>query len=405
MTIITLLGNIRVQAIKGRGNVLMLYQKIITKIKDNSTFDQFASLAGYRNGQSLSRALKTNREFDSFNGLVQLVQDLFPDEHIQLMGKFANEINPKNKTARCLLEYLNLHNQFDTLRALIDNMMTCGNATSKEWATIYDIDLRITEGKLSIMEALNEFGKINPKTVDLTVCLNIMKSYCYLIEKNYNFAYQFVLTQEGLLSGISDDYIKDVFLGRILLIQSECQYRNNNIDVARDIQKRIIDEINENRIKTVCYLHYGNSLIMESYDQAISMFNKGMELIKNNQLLVLNFKRSINFTCNFWSNDPLYLDKESKNPSDIHEIAFYNINQGCMVEAIKLLDTINKDELNNNSLGFHCYLRGLISNNENDFCESVINFKKSNDYFFIKLPLMKLQQQGYSEMMIKCILA
>ncbi|TCJ00478.1 hypothetical protein E0Y62_26715 [Cytobacillus praedii] len=133
---------------------------------------------------------------------------------------------------------------------------------------------------------------------------------------------------------------------------------------------------------------------------------KGLLISKNMPLtLVSSLKRSMNFLDNVWGKKPRYLDMNSKHVSDIHEVAFNLINEGQINQAIELLNTLDLDKLSFNQKGFHFYLKGLISKNIVDYCESVKNFKKSGDSYYRRLPLMQLKNLNVDDCIIEAMAA
>lgn len=389
---------------------LTLKQRILNELDngEKGLSDKIAKLAGYSSGSALRKVLMDEKkEFGKFYGLIKVVQALFPKEEIKLMSEYALTVDPNKQTARYMLEYLNLNSQDEYLHILIDKMINCKNVESQIWGNIYKIDRMVANKEITKTEAINKYSKLVFKSVETEICLGIMKSYCFYDVKEYNLAFQFIKPLREKISEIKEHYIKDVFLGKILSILASCELRMNNVHISRSYCDEILENVEEIRFKLRAYLHKGNSYIMENYNKAIQIFNKGLSLpfIDNrDQNMVLQLKRSINFTNNYWGNEIAYKNLTENEASDLHEEAYQEINKQNFNLALKILNSINFDKMTENEKGFHYYLIGLITKSIDDFGKSVIHFKKSNDYHFIKISLIELQKLGINETLLKAMI-
>ncbi|TCI99579.1 hypothetical protein E0Y62_27295, partial [Cytobacillus praedii] len=134
----------------------MLYQKILNKLDEQRGLsEELALISGYKNGQALRKALREQREFGSFNGLVKLVQELFPNEENQLLSEYALTLDPNKQTARCMLEYAEIYKLTVLRRELVTKMKDCSNIVSKQWAEIHEIDINYIKGEINYLEALS----------------------------------------------------------------------------------------------------------------------------------------------------------------------------------------------------------------------------------------------------------
>jgi hypothetical protein len=80
-----------------------------------------------------------SKEFDSLFGLIRIVRYIFGEDEKKLMEQYSTEIDPNNKSARHMLEYLSVHRMLESMKSLIDKMLDCKNVKSKEWAKVYTI--------------------------------------------------------------------------------------------------------------------------------------------------------------------------------------------------------------------------------------------------------------------------
>ncbi|MGG3721859.1 hypothetical protein ABET08_17565, partial [Bacillus subtilis] len=63
-------------------------------------------------------------------------------------------------------------------------------------------------------------------------------------------------------------------------------------------------------------------------------------------------------------------------------------------EATEILDELSSRDQDENELGFYYYYKGLISQDKTDYYKSIRYFKKSDDKYFIQLPLLQLERMG-----------
>ncbi|MEC1731562.1 hypothetical protein U0534_20970 [Bacillus atrophaeus] len=89
--------------------------------------------------------------------------------------------------------------------------------------------------------------------------------------------------------------------------------------------------------------------------------------------------------------------------TDVQEVIFELINQRKLEKALTLLNGLETKKQNENELGFHYYLEGLITNDKEAFYKSIEYFKLSQDKLFIKMPLIKLENMGENPRLLKII--
>ncbi|WP_214480953.1 AimR family lysis-lysogeny pheromone receptor [Bacillus sp. SM2101] len=358
---------------------------------------KMANIANYKQAGGLTKVLSDeSREFDNFFGLTKLVQELFPnkDEEKELICKYARSIEPTKKTARYMLEYLEVNQLKSEKRALIQRMINCNNATSREWGKLYQIDDRYVNGKYDYLEALKKFDELKDKCFEVHIIKTIFKAYCYLDKKKYEIAFDIVaiLNDEDFYK-IGEKYIRDIYYARFLLIKAEYYVRMNNLQLARDVCNKINEEIQEPLFKTWAYIHQGNSHMFEDFDKANRYLQRAFYMSQDGlEILQINVERSMAFLDNLWNKQPRYLNLKSSHPTDIHDVVHYYINNKQNRKAMELLESEPINKLTDNERGFHYYLKGLITKDIEDFCESVKAFRNSGDTYFRKLPILELEK-------------
>lgn len=366
--------------------------------------EELAAIAGYASGSALKKVLRDeNKEFEKVNGLFKIVQTHFAQDEFALLSDFALTLDFNKHTSRCMLEYAEMHRLTDLRKKLVENMKESTNLMSKQWAMIHEIDMQLINREITYLEALSLLEGVNSKSPELIAIKAIYKAYCYLEVQLFDSVTGLLVEIENLTAEMKDDFMKEVILGKYYLLMTESTARKGNIELSRTFAKRLTNEINIDLYAAWGNLHLGNSYLLEDYNKSNHHLIKSKLLARKNQNLLTNVKRSLNFLDNVWKKQPRELDINSQHPADVHEIAFYYINHNQPTMATKTLDSENLDTLTSNQKGFHFYLRGLISGNMVDHCESIKYFKESGDIHFRKLPLIELKKLNVQECIIQAL--
>lgn len=386
---------------------LTLKQRILNEIdnRPRGYAEELATLSGYSSGSALKKVLKDEKkEFEKFSSIIKIVTELFKGQIKQIMTDYALTLDVKKQNARYMLEYCEMSTFYDIKEELINRMINCGNAYSEEWARVYQTESLYSQKKIGLGEAVTRFSSINPKSPETKAAIEIYKSYCYLAEQQFEMIYHSILTLDTHIAEIKEPYIKNTFHGRYLLLMTEHHSRKDELEKARECCQEILENNSMDLYKCWAYMHLGNTYIVESYDKSYEYLKKGIEISDSKHRNInTNLKRSMNFLCNVWNENPTYLDLKSTASTDVHEIAFYYINKGQKTEAEKTLNKVNLDEMSFNSKGFHFYLRGLLTNNIDFYAESLINFKQSGDLYFRKLPLLEMKKLNIPDSVIRAL--
>ena len=385
-------------------------QKILNIISENRGLATILSdIADYATPGALMKVLKDEKkEFEKFHGLVKMIKYIYPniEDEKKWMEEYAKTLDVKKQTARYMLEYADINKLFVLKGKLIAKMINCGNASSKTWANLYEIDQNYVDGKVSVSETIDQLGAINTKISEIEVLKQIYKSYCYLDKKSFNLINDLIVDVEPKIEQIKDDYIRDLIYGRYMTLKLTVNERNGNPELTRVYAQKILSEVENEYILSMAYLYMGNSFIVEDFDKSYRYLRKGILLSEGfNPRAYEYLKSSMSFLHNVWKKDPPNLDFESKQVGSIHEVVFYYINKSKHNEALMLLQNINMDSITTNEKAFNYYLRGLISKDIDDFCKSVKYFKESGDLHFRQLPLLELEKMGVQPQVVDLLLA
>lgn len=374
--------------------------------KDRGLSKKIAKIAGYKNPTPLYKFLnEPDRELDNFYSLLKIVRELFPEREYELMDKYLRTVDPKKKTARVGLEYASVYRLSDLQNHLIEKMINCSNLESKEWATVYKIGNEEFEGKIPYMEVIEKTTTINYKTIEAKLFSKFIQIYsCYEL-KFISTLIELATMLEPEIELIKDEFMKRSFKARIGLVMTTVSLHSNNLEEIREYGNMVLEHSTKLSILSVVHLQMGNSYIYTDFDKAHDHFNKGIEMcnLTKNENTMTELKRSMNFLMNYWGKEPLYLNRESKHSSDIHEVAFYYIQQGNKEKGIELLESVDFESMNNLSRAFNIFYKGLATDNKNFYYESIRYFNLAGEKFYKNLPLIELKKLGENEVLLSAL--
>ena len=362
---------------------------------------KLAELGGYSSVGNLNKFLKTDRKPDNFSGYVQIVSYLFPDKAVNLLKEESLTVDPKVTLAKNMLVFLEMNKEYGYLRLLINRMLDCGKKSSQQWATIFETDLDYLQGKIDFQEAMDTFCSIKSDDSEMEVYVCFMKAYLYLDKQYYEAAYSLTINMDNLIKDVKEQFIRDTFTARLMLIQTEYNVRKGDVLPARRIALEMFNCIEDSSYKAWAALHLGNSYITESFDKADNYFNLGLALPNINNRVESNLKKSKTFNQNLWSKQPDNLVFDSQLVCDKHEIAHRYIRLNEMDKAMDILTSL--ENLTVNESAFNYYLRGLITNSMDDFCKSIKFFRQSGDMYFKTLSLIELSKLEINECLIDAL--
>jgi hypothetical protein len=371
---------------------------------DKSLATKLAQVAGLANPTPIykfvgnkNEPIPPDKEMDSFNGLLNIVRFLFPNNELEIMTDYILMLDPCNKSSRCALEYASFNRLHNLFEHLINRMLDCNNAESREWATLYNLMRQFNTGKISPLDLVNQIQKEKVKRYDTIVFAKIVQLYAYYDIRLTNIMLQLSIGLDSQIQEIKDDYIKDCYLMRLsLLMLNICLHENKTEDISL-YGNLILEKSEKLNMNGMAHHKLGDSLLFEGYDKAYSHLEKAYDIFRNlgnRHEQLKQVKRSICFLQNYWLKKPEFLEDQSNEVSDIHEMIFYLIRSGQLNKAKELVNEIDLKKLSDYRKGFHYFYRGLISKNKDDFYVSVAHFKLSGDKFYRQLSLKELENLG-----------
>jgi hypothetical protein len=351
-----------------------------------------APIAGYAKGGGLKKPLRDEKkEFDNFNGLVNLVKFLFPNDEQKLMAEYSKTLDPCNKSARIMLEYLSCNRLLEPMKELIDKMLTCKNVESKEYAKVYEILLtwQLNYHDLDVNKILNAVEEIRTENQDLQTLLKLMKCNCYYRKRLFKMSYEISQDVELLVDSLKDEFIKNSYTVKLYEIKSYISLRVLNQPVeARKYAEKVL-ELNIGRTFNA-YANYiiGCSYFYSSYDTAKSKFDLSIEIYKS-----INRSKAVDDLMEISELLDVVWDKEIFTVSYCKEYRYYWMIKNNLNINDNFINVI-LDE------AFHYLIKGMIDNDLDSLMKSIMRFLKRGDAFLANLPRMELLKRGFSEIMI-----
>jgi hypothetical protein len=359
--------------------------------------EEIAKISGsYSSGSNLKKVLiNPDKEFDNLNGLIKIVKYLFGDDEKKLMEQYSKEIDPNNKCARHMLEYLSVSRQLDSLKRLIDKMLECKNKESREWAKMYSIlhEWQTDFYGIDFLDVLNRLNEIKTNIPELITLIDITRCNCFYKNKVYRVSFELSHSISRSLDYIKDDYIKSSYSVRYNEIMSYLALRVfNDHDKARIHAQSVLDYNVGKSLNAYAYYILGCSYLFTEYDKSKEYLKESAKIyIDLNRIDAAdNVKEEIELLDIVWDKDifSVYYSREYK---------YYWLTRNNKVINVEL-ETLNLEEQ------FYLLIKGMKENNIDLILQSLIMFVKKGDLFLANLPKLELLKRGYNKDIIQSLL-
>jgi hypothetical protein len=400
------LSNNKNKTLRGVLRVSKLKQMIKNEIeKDKGLAAKIANKMGHANPSTLNKFLNNpEREMESFCSLLAMVQELFPDREFEVMGEYIKTLNPKKKPARVALEYTQVNKLNEAHEYLLEEMIDCANADSRDLAKVYKIEYDVAAGKIKPIDAIVIYNNLCVNSIEAKTFVAVCKYYCYYDLSLINVMSIFKDLTESSISQIEDEYLRKSYLIRYNSITSEINLHKNNVCHVRKRLQNIESCENEYH-KALKYLTLGNSYIFESFEKASEYMMKSLEIATkyNYENRIIQAQRSLNFVQNYWRKIPMYLNEESDKISDRHELAFFYIRNNNS-KGLEILNSINIDDLTDLQKGFYFFYKGLALDSKEMYFKSLKSFNICGEEFYKNLPIIELKKSGVEDYILDAFL-
>ncbi|APJ11058.1 AimR family lysis-lysogeny pheromone receptor [Bacillus safensis] len=361
---------------------------------DSSLAMKLAKIAGYSDRTGLYKFLNSsNKEMDDLSNLINLVREVDQEREIEIISTYITTLDPNKSAARQAVEYLDANQLGEETDELVVKLCNASNALSKEWGNVYRIHRMLTKGEIDLTSAIKETGTIKIKSEEMFVFARMMTLYEYL--NSGEFGLMKSTSAYIDLSNLKKGYVKDSFSSRYLLLMANVFLNDNNLKPLRDYCDQIITEdVKVNRFQVFAHLTCGNSYVFDDYKKAKTYYINGLKFAKNS-FHKYKLTSALAFLENIWEvRENKYLEQEPKNDSDYIELAHHFMLNDQTDKMMDVFNKLDSTTMHDNDLGFLYYVKGIFYKDKGCFLKSVKHFKKSDDKYFIKLPLIKLKNMG-----------
>ncbi|WP_321999290.1 AimR family lysis-lysogeny pheromone receptor [Bacillus pumilus] len=370
---------------------------------DSSLAAKLASIAGYSQTSGLYKFLNiSGKETSDLQMIIDMIKEIDPDREIDLMCDYIFTLDPGKQCARQALEYLSVNAQSEKLDAYIEFVLSnTGNAKTIEWAKTYKLQRDAEKGLVNFENLIRLLGNLNLKTEEMKVYSMIIPMYPALWNNYFNRLES--LSENVFIDNLEDSYVKQSFHSRLMLLLANCAFNQNQLDRVHYYTSYGILNSNVRRITAYSYLAQGNSLMLSDYSTSKRCFLSALEHSTENRERSIQALRSLCFLENLWGKENKWLNHDSNEITDRQEVAHAYIRKGEMELAKSILDRLEAEEHDDNQLGMHMYLKGLLHGSESYFYKSIRHFKLSGDKFSVNLPLLELEKLGADKLILEAL--
>ncbi|MDQ0254687.1 hypothetical protein J2S74_002066 [Evansella vedderi] len=325
--------------------------------------------------------------------------------------ELIRQLDPNSYIARLALEFTVSNSKLDLHEYLIDKLLKCDNAVSREWAEVYNIDNQACKNVITAIDASIKLTYLKCESIEMSILRKIFQLYHYYDLR----AVKMVIVLSGLITEeikqLDNNYMKNSLQARIDLAMQSVYLHLNQLDQSRAYGKNLKEIAPTPVMKALAYKNLGTSLLFENYNASIYYLKKSMECICSYQIDHLEIKhiqRMTNLIHGIWNKPEraTWINKESINESldDLLVYSFTLIKNRDKASAIKILNNIENQIDSDFQYAFYCYYRGL-ADDEKYFYKSVKYFSKTGDHFFRRLPLLALKENGEDPILISVLSA
>lgn len=347
---------------------------------------------------TVNKMFSGEREFE-FMSLLRTIRILHPDQkdadaRRKTISHFITSTKMSPKNTRLAIECLNLLGEYELQMILIDKAKESKDRINKPLVPYYELLSKRNEYVISrdefhtSVEFLRKNNKMTYKEIKIVSDFSLI--YSFLDFSNYRLVSKYTQDLTESINEVKRDNLSYSFLLRKKEMEASINQRNNHLEQTRSICFELTnDERNiYDGMKANAFMMLGESYAMTDWDKAKKYFRKSLEVLNRpaNKRTALR-KKLIQNTFDFWR---IYHeeDLDLMNPFLPEEKAFLFIKLGRNQEAKEILLKIQRER---GLSAFQKYYMGLATNDKKYFEESIEDFERKGDFFYISLPKMALK--------------
>lgn len=347
---------------------------------------------------TVNKMFSGEREFE-FMSLVRTLRILYPHQEEagtrrKIVCHFLENTKMSPKNIRIAIECLNLLGEYELQKRLIEKAKESTDRINRPLAPYYDLLCKRNEYTISrdefhtSVEVLRNNSKMTYKEVKIVSDFSLI--YSFLDFSNYRMVSKYTEDLMELINEVKSDNLSYSFLLRKKEMEASVNQRNNHLEEMRKLclelandERNIYDGMRANALMML-----GESYALSNWKKAKSYFMKSLDTLKlpSNQRTLLR-KKLIQNTFDFWK---IYHGEnlELMNPFLPEENAFLCIKLGRLEEAKEILFKIESER---GLSPFQKYYLGLATGEKKYLKESIEDFERKGDFFYISLPKIALK--------------
>lgn len=361
------------------------------KIKQlNISQKQFAVSANI-SPSALSKYLNGSSELSATNAM-NVANTFFAENRSQVLEDYFR--NQTNLNARIGVEYCSSNGLYDTRKTLIEKLLNSGNEEDREWGSVYSL-VQKRYLQESTHDKLNEeIRSLHLKYDETKILAQILELYAYYDKNHFDVVIENSKKILGIISGFTNDYIKETYTVRIAQVMAHVYFYLNNINDCRHNCEIVINGSNDNLILASTYHTYGHSFLFEDFEKSEYYLKRSLQYYEKvgNLNYIKLYRNSMNFLYNYYKKVPPYLDINSQEKDVLYAKVYYFIQQGEFFKARELLEQQNPENLY--SKGFHYFYCGILDETNDSLFYSIRYFNLEKQLFYAQLPRYELKSRG-----------
>ncbi|MFC5775120.1 AimR family lysis-lysogeny pheromone receptor [Ectobacillus antri] len=343
---------------------------------------------------------------------IKIIQLAYPDDlekQKESLRSYCEHMSPVN--TRIALEFLSMYGDVELLEEVIKKSEILFDEVKKEKKRLSKslhtnkqlVDLYSLLCKRSTMSISSKEYYVNVKDMlksckitseEVKVISEFALIYSFMDSFDYKVAREYTERLIPYIEQVKNSTLNRLYKFRAQEVLLNCYHRANDTEMTRMILQKIIDDADNHYIGMLAgaYCVLGETYVFSDFTQAKLYMEKALEIIKvpTNKKLKTR-KENIKTTLDF-----LYIlheiDLHLIQPTHPAEQAFLLAKLKRFDEAIGLLEALlakngELSAIQHYYLGYTYLKKGDTDISKIHFEESLEKFKKTSDFFYIKLPM------------------
>ncbi|GAA0373557.1 AimR family lysis-lysogeny pheromone receptor [Bacillus horti] len=359
-----------------------------------------AKIAGVSES-TISRFLNDRDELN-FESILKIVKFLFPEKEKEYIEEYAT--TQKSMNARYCMEYCMIHRLWHITEGIIATLYDSTNPLDREWARVYELELLRVNKRIEYGELLTELKRYYPKAIEVQILHTFVTAYAYYDMNKHSLLYDLLEGLDQQIEQVKSPFMRDCFNIRLGLLLNRYFLLQNKVEQAREYSYKVINQDVAEHVKGLAYLYLGESYLYEDYETGKAHIEKAYLIFVDTERAenARHAQQSLSFLQSYWKVDREFL-LELDSDRAVVEYSHYLLGKDEKVEAKKMLDTIDVENLPDWDKGFFYYSLGLLEKHELAFHYSVKWFKKTENAFHLQLALHELKKMETNEVLLEIL--